>query len=84
VAIAGMEPGYMLLDTGASGFVLQTGLAAKAGLARFGRLNIAGLTGKVRRPRRAGFFAAQGLAVPALPGLQGCLLTPLFPFKTPT
>jgi len=38
----------MLLDTGASGFVLQTGLAAKYGLTRFGKLNIAGLTGKVR------------------------------------
>lgn len=45
--ISGMPPGYMLLDTGASGFVLQTGLAAKYGLMRFGKLNIAGLTGKV-------------------------------------
>lgn len=42
-----MPPGYMLLDTGASGFVLQTGLAARHGLTRFGKLNIAGLTGKV-------------------------------------
>jgi hypothetical protein len=47
VSINGISPGYMLLDTGASGFVLQTGLAAKYGLTRFGKLNIAGLTGKV-------------------------------------
>lgn len=49
VQISGMDaPGYMLLDTGASGFVLQAGLAARYGLTQFGRLNIAGLTGKVR------------------------------------
>jgi hypothetical protein len=47
VAVPGLPPGLMLLDTGASGFVLQAGLAARAGMARFGRLNIAGLTGKV-------------------------------------
>ena len=28
VEVAGLPPGYMLLDTGASGFVLQAGLAA--------------------------------------------------------
>ena len=48
VEVEGVPPGYMLLDTGASGLVLQTGLAARHGLTRFGRLSIAGLAGRVR------------------------------------
>ncbi|KIZ03897.1 hypothetical protein MNEG_4059 [Monoraphidium neglectum] len=59
VHISGMPPGYMLLDTGASGFVLQAGLAAKHGLTRFGQLNIAGLTGKEQQSVRQGLEKAK-------------------------
>lgn len=39
--------GYMILDTGASGFVLEKNVADMLGLASFGELYVSGLAHKV-------------------------------------
>ena len=49
--INGREVGYMILDTGASGFVIEKDAADRLGLAAFGELYVAGLARKVRQAR---------------------------------
>jgi hypothetical protein len=45
--INGAEAGYMILDTGASGFVIERAAADKLGLLAFGELYVSGMAGKV-------------------------------------
>jgi len=46
--INGREVGYMILDTGASGFVIEKGLADELGLEAFGELYVSGMAAKVQ------------------------------------
>lgn len=46
--INGAEAGYMILDTGASGFVIERAAADKLGLLAFGELYVSGMAGKIR------------------------------------
>mmetsp|Transcript_20326 Transcript_20326/g.52029 ORF Transcript_20326/g.52029 Transcript_20326/m.52029 type:complete len:651 (-) Transcript_20326:36-1988(-) len=46
--INGIEAGYMILDTGASGFVIEKAAADKLGLLAFGELYVSGMAGKIR------------------------------------
>lgn len=48
--INGIEAGYMILDTGASGFVIEKAAADKLGLLAFGELYVSGMAGKVSPP----------------------------------
>jgi hypothetical protein len=45
--INGKRAGWMILDTGASGFVIEPGVADQYELPTFGDLRIAGVAGKV-------------------------------------
>ncbi len=47
VDLDGQHAGLMILDTGASGFVVEQRVADDLHLERFGELHIAGITGKV-------------------------------------
>jgi hypothetical protein len=47
--INGKRAGWMILDTGASGFVIEPGVADQYELPTFGDLRIAGVAGKVSR-----------------------------------
>lgn len=46
--INGQSVGYMILDTGASGFVIEKDVADRLGLMSFGELYVSGLAHKVR------------------------------------
>jgi hypothetical protein len=64
-SINGRSPsGYFLLDTGASGFVVEPGAADAAGMAAFGEVHVIGMAGKVAsRFRRAESFQLGPLLV---------------------
>lgn len=50
--VNGREVGYMILDTGASGFVMEKAAADELGLESFGQLHVSGMAGKVRTCRQ--------------------------------
>ncbi|GAB4813185.1 hypothetical protein N2152v2_000231 [Parachlorella kessleri] len=52
--INGQQAGFMMLDTGASGFVIDPAAADQLGLRPFGELHVTGMTGKVRSNFRRG------------------------------
>ncbi|GMH36383.1 hypothetical protein BSKO_04251 [Bryopsis sp. KO-2023] len=50
--INGREVGYMILDTGASGFVIEANAAKELGLSSFGEVFVSGMAGKIRSQYR--------------------------------
>ena len=48
--INGESVGYMILDSGASGFVIEKEAADRLGLSSFGELYVSGLAQKVGQP----------------------------------
>ena len=57
--INGREEGFMVVDTGASGFVISPEAAAQMRLDTFGELFAASISGKVRPGRRTGWREAR-------------------------